>query len=404
MKKKIVLVLSILLSLLLVLSAWSKNDKWEERPDELLFAPDRILVKFKADIPQSAKAALHHMHGGMVVDVIPELDVHVVQIPQNKVKEKVRAYLNETLVEFAEPDYIAFAIQTPFNPNDPAFIAGSQWALTKIQAPYAWYITKGKPEIKIAICDTGIDQNHEDLSPNKIVANKNFTWPWSFTVDDKYGHGTHVAGFAAAATNNGKGLAGVGFDSKLMNAKVLGDNGSGYYSWIANGIIWAADNGAKVINLSLGGYSASSTLESAVNYAWGKGCVLVAAAGNDNKSTPLYPANYANCIAVAATDNNDAKASWSNYGSWVDIAAPGVDIYSTMPNHSNRIGIRNYGYLSGTSMATPHISGVAALVWATSYGTSAAAVRDRILNTADEAGTMWSTYGIKRVNAYNAVK
>lgn len=360
-------------------------------------APDQILVKFLPGEAEDIKAAVHQWHGGRVVGVIPGIDVQVVKIPENKVREKVEAYKGEASIEFAEPDYIAEAI---FIPSDLYF--GKQWGMVKIQAPDAWDITQGSFEVKVAICDTGIDQNHEDLL-GKIVANKNFTL--SRTVDDLYGHGTHVAGIAAAVTNNGRGVAGVGFNSSLMNVKVLGDTGTGYYSWVASGIIWAADNGAKVINLSLGGTSSSTTLEGAVNYAWGKGCVIVAAAGNSNTSVPLYPAYYANCIAVAATDQNDAKASFSNYGTlWVDIAAPGVDIFSTMPNHRNRIGILNYGYLSGTSMSAPHVAGVAAIVWTTGYDTNAYSVRSRVEDTADKAGTMWSTYGIKRVNAFNAVK
>jgi len=396
--KKILLMLSILLSLFFVLSAWSQNDDVEEQSTQFPYASDRILVKFKEVTPEKMKAAVHQWHGGKLLDIIPEIDVHVVQIPKNKVKQMLRFYQREEFVEFAEPDYVAFAIGTP---NDPYF--GKQWGIDKIDAPEAWNKTQGLSKIKIAICDTGIDQDHEDLA-GKIVANKNFTWPWSMTVDDKYGHGTHVAGIAAAVTDNGKGVAGVGFKSSLMNAKVLNDSGSGNYSWIANGITWAANNGAKVINLSLGGTSPSSTLKNAVDYAWSKGCVIVAAAGNDNTNAPLYPAYYDNCIAVAATDQNDAKASFSNYGTWVDIAAPGVDIFSTMPNHKNKIGIKNYGSLSGTSMATPHVSGVAALVWATAYGTSNATVRARIEDTAEEVGTIWSTYEIERVNAYKAVQ
>jgi hypothetical protein len=233
------------------------------------------------------------------------------------------------------------------------------------------------------------------------VANKNFTT--SSTVDDLYGHGTHCAGIAAATTNNSIGVAGVGFNTSLMNVKVLGDNGSGQYSWIANGITWAADNGAKVISLSLGGSSGSYTLQNAVNYAWNKGVVVVAAAGNNGNTASVYPAYYSNCIAVAATDQNDAKASFSTYGSWVDVAAPGVSIYSTLPNHSNSIGTTNYGSLSGTSMSTPHVAGLAALVWATSYGTSNTSVRSRIESTADAisgTGTYWK-YG--RINANKAV-
>jgi len=149
-----------------------------------------------------------------------------------------------------------------------------------------------------------IKSSHEDLT-GKVVAAKNFTT--SRTTDDKYGHGTHVAGIAAAVTNNSKGVAGAGVNCSLMNGKVLGDNGSGAYSWLINGIIWAADNGANVSNMSLSGSSESQALLDAVNYAWGKGVVLVAAAGNNGNSTPVYPAFYDNVIAVAATDQNDNR-------------------------------------------------------------------------------------------------
>ncbi len=358
------------------------------------FAPDQILVKFKPGAPEGVAAQVHSKLGGQVVQVIPRIDVHVVRIPLGKVPEFVRAYLLEDWVEFAEPDYIATAFLVP---NDPGY--ANQWALPKIQAPQAWDLTTGSSAVRIAILDTGIDQDHEDLKA-KIVANRNFTT--SKTVDDRYGHGTHVAGIAAAITHNGRGVAGVGFNTSLMNVKVLGDNGSGQYSWIANGIIWAADNGAHVINMSLGGSSTSSTLESAVKYAWNKGVVLVAAAGNNNTSSPSYPAYYAECIAVAATDQNDAKASFSNYGSWVDIAAPGVSIYSTLPNHPNRIGVRNYGSLSGTSMAAPHVAGVAALVKARYPSWTHSQIRDRLLASVDP--TTGFSPALGRINAYEAVQ
>lgn len=390
--KKLILVPLLIIGL--VLSAMG-GLAFAQTPDKAKgHAPDQILVKFQPGTPERAKADVHQRQGGRVVDIIPAIDVQVVRIPENKVKEKVRDYKGEVSVSFAEPDFIAEAV---FTPNDPYF--GKQWGMVKIQAPEAWDITQGSSAVKIAILDTGIDQNHEDLAA-KIVANKNFTR--SRTVDDRYGHGTHVAGIAAALTNNGKGVAGVGFNSSLMNGKVLGDDGLGQYSWVASGIIWAADNGAQIINLSLGGTSASDTLKSAVDYAWGKGSVLVAAAGNSNTDAPLYPAYYENSIAVAATDENDAKASFSNYGAWVDIAAPGVSIFSTMPNHKNRIGILNYGSLSGTSMSTPHVAGVAALVFAAKSGWTNAEVRTRIESSVDL--TTGFTTAIGRVNAYKAVQ
>jgi len=358
------------------------------------FAPDQILVRFTPGTDEGAVADVHRRLGGQPVQVIPRIGVQVVRIPLGRVPDMVQAYLAEGVVEFAEPDYVAVAFYVP---NDPGY--SNQWALPKIEAPLAWDLTKGSSTIRVAILDTGIDQNHEDLGA-KIVANRNFTT--SRTVDDRHGHGTHVAGIAAAITDNGRGIAGVGFNSVLMNGKVLGDNGSGQYSWVASGIIWAADNGAHVINMSLGGSSSSTTLEDALKYAYNKGVVLVAAAGNNNTSSPSYPAFYAECIAVAATDQSDAKASFSNYGTWVDIAAPGVSIYSTLPNHRNRIGTRNYGSLSGTSMAAPHVAGVVALLETRYPGMSNANIAQKLISTADP--TTGFSPALGRVNAHKAVQ
>ena len=391
---KIALVASMLVWLVFIGLAWAQNQPFEDSW-QLPYASDRILVKFNPLTHESMKAFLHRWHGGRVIDIIPELDVHVVQIPENRIGQKLRAYLREPWIEYAEPDFVAHAF---FEPNDPGF--ESQWGAIIIQTPEAWDITTASPDVRIAVCDTGIDQNHADLM-GKIVANKNFTS--SRSIDDKFGHGTHVAGIAAAGSNNARGVAGVGFSSSLMNVKVHGDNGSGYYSWVAKGITWAADNGAKVINLSLGGPAGSGTLQKAINYAWDKGCVIVAAAGNDGNGNPSYPAYYDHCIAVAATDPNDSKATFSNHGFWVDVAAPGVDIYSTLPNHKNQMGPRNYGTLSGTSMAAPHVAGVAALVWATEHGTNNSAVRVRIETTGDDLEGILGNDGMGRVNAYRAV-
>jgi thermitase len=360
---------------------------------------DQILVKFKDGVSSAAIGRIHAANGASVIGKIDRLGVQILKVPAGKVAESVQSYRKNSAVDYAEPDHIAIAYGVP---NDTYY--GQQWGMTQINAPDAWGVTMGSGSIMIAILDTGVDLDHQDLA-SKIVSSKNFSS--SNTVDDKYGHGTHVAGIAAAVTNNGMGVAGVGYNCSIMNVKVLGDTGSGSYSGIISGIIWAADNGAKVINMSLGGSSGSTTLESAVDYAWSKGVVVVAAAGNSGATDPSYPAYYANCIAVAATDANDAKASFSNYHSsnnpWVDVAAPGVNIYSTMPNHRNKIGPRNYDTLSGTSMASPFVAGLAGLVWASSYGTSATHVRDRVESTADTVGTIWSTYGIKRINAYKAV-
>ncbi|MBI4286562.1 MAG: peptidase S8 [Chloroflexi bacterium] len=391
MKKRLILVTVLLVALLLLLTSSAVFAKSSD--DDGDHAPDRILVKFRAGTTDVEKDKHHGKHGGTVEEDIPELGIQVIKVTANTAKAKAKEYKADADVEFAEPDYV---YQADFVPNDPYL--SSQWALAKIQALEAWDITQGSSTVRIAVLDTGIDQNHEDLAA-KIVANKNFTN--SRTVDDRYGHGTHVAGIAAAITNNSKGVAGVGYNARLMNVKVLGDTGSGYISWIANGITWAANNGAKVINLSLGGYSASDTLKNAIDYAWSKGVIIVAAAGNDNTSTLHYPSYYVNTIAVAATGQTDAKASFSNYGDWVDIAAPGVSILATLPNHNNRIGIKNYGYLSGTSMATPHVAGVAALLFAAHPEWTNAEVRAKLEASVDPTTGFTTTIG--RVNALKAV-
>jgi thermitase len=389
------------------------------------YAPDRILIKFRAGTAESLKASIHGLHGGKVKQIIKGIDVQVVEVPADKVKEKIKAYKGEANVEYAEPDYVVSAdpligLATLTNPNDYFFY--DQWALNNtgqsvpgvtdppgqgtpgttdadIDALEAWEITQGSSEVKIAILDTGIDQDHEDLA-TKIVANSNFSD--SPTYDDLAGHGTHVAGIAAAITNNdSKGIAGIAIKSVLLNGKVLNDSGIGYNSWIASGINWAVAQKAKVINLSLGGSGYSLTVANAIYNAWNNGCIIVAAAGNNGNTSPFYPAYYSNCIAVAATDQSDVRASFSNYGSWVDIAAPGVNIISTYPVHPYT---NYYAYASGTSMASPHVAGVAALVWASEYGTSNSNVRSRIQSTADPisgTGTYWQN---GRVNALNAVE
>jgi thermitase len=236
-------------------------------------------------------------------------------------------------------------------PNDPYL--DEQWALSQIQMPKSWQITTGNSEILVAILDTGIDQNHEDLR-GKVVAEVNFTD--SPTPSDIYGHGTHIAGIIAANGNNGVGIVGMAPQTQLMNAKIANDKGRCQAAALAKGIIWAVNNGANVINISVELEEPSPELEGAVNFAWSQGVVIVAAAGNESSQSPVYPAYYENCIAVAATKQDDTLAPLSNYGDWVDVAAPGFNIYSTLPDNV-------YGYKSGTSFASAYVSGLAALLF-----------------------------------------
>lgn len=390
-----------LLFLLIFLVIFSPKSSFAQKPEWGKFSQNEIIVKVK---PQFSEENLKPLNNRLKTEIRQKLlmpKTFVLKVPQGKVKDFQKLLSQYPIFDYVEPNYEMEALEVT---NDPSL--SKQWGLYKIQAASesgesAWNVSKGDPSVKIAILDTGIDRNHEDLA-SKMVVWKNFS---SSSVDDKYGHGTHVAGIAAAVTNNLKGVAGTGYNSTLMSVKVLNDQGSGYISWIANGIRWAADNGASVINLSLGGYDSSQTLLDAVNYAWGKNVVIVAAAGNDNITSKLYPCAYEKVICVAATDENDNKASFSNYGSsWIDVAAPGVNIFSTFPNHSYRINkARNYDYGSGTSMAAPHVSGLAGLIWSTSYGTNNLSVRSRLEQTTDNISGVGSYYQFGRINAYRAV-
>lgn len=404
--------------LAVIIGALNKNIAIAE--DKNNFVKGEVLVKFKEGVGSKEVNEIHKKLGGKVKSEIPGINVQVLDAGKKNTGELISDYAKNSKVKYAEPNFIASALTTDTyfekqwgmnnfgqqtcNTAGNICTAGAEDA--DIDAPEAWAIASGSSEIKIAILDSGIDLNHPDLK-NKIAASVNLTAA-SNTENDLYGHGTHVAGIAAADTNNGAGVAGVGYNSKLLNVKVLGDDGYGAYSWIANGIYWAVQNGAKVINMSLGANRKSSALEDAVNFAWNNGVVLTAAAGNSSNPSKTYPAYYNNVIAVAATNNNDVKTSFSSYGSWVDVTAPGENIYSTFPTHDfylqNKYGrSKNYDFGSGTSMSTPHVSGLAALLWSTEFGTDNSTVRSRIETTADivsGTGTYWA-WG--RINACNAV-
>lgn len=384
------------LSFLILLSAgFLINTSLAKTQQRVLGAasPDEIIVKYRETTPETEKENVRKAHKTSVRHKIKNIRAEVLVIHEGTVDENIKQLNKNPHVEYAEPNYKAEAFGIT---NDTSL--SQQWGLFKINAANqtatsAWDVTTGDAIIKVAVLDTGIEESHPDLL-GKVIGNTNFTT--SPTAYDQNGHGTHVAGITAAATNNQSGVAGTGYNTALLNGKVLGDDGSGYYSWIANGIVWAADQGAQVINLSLGGSSSSLALQDAINYAWSKGVVIVAAAGNSNSSSPNYPAYYTNAIAVAATDSNDKKASFSNYGSWVDVAAPGTSIYSTYKGNS-------YATLSGTSMASPFTAGAAALIWAKGICTTNNCVREHLEQTADQIAGTGSLWSRGRINAYSAV-
>ena len=257
-----------------------------------------------------------------------------------------------------------------------------RWGVSKIEAPQAWQITRGDQSIIVAVLDTGINKDNQDLT-DRVVAEDNFTD--SPTSDDLYGHGTHMAGTIAA----------IAPECRLMNVKVADDMGRCEPSVVARGIIWAVDHGAKVINISLA-MRASPNLEEAVNYAWSQGAILVTAAGNKGGSEPSYPAYYTNCLAVAGTNDNDSLALLSSHGDWVDVAAPGFNIYSELPQNQ-------YGYKTGTSAAGTHVSGVAALVFSVAEDSNGnAAVNDEVRWAIENSCTPIAEDGVGQglVNAF----
>lgn len=304
---------------------------------------------------------------------IPQLRVEVVKSKEALMPVKLRALRQSPYVVSAEPNYLATAQETL--PNDPEL--GRQWGLRVIDAATGWDLETGASDVVIAVVDTGVDFRHPDLS-DKLVAG------WDFvngddTPQDDNGHGTHVAGIAAASTNNGVGVAGMAWGARIMPIKVLDASGSGTYADVAAGIVYAADHGAQVINLSLGGIAPSMALEEAVNYAHDRGAVVVAAAGNRGSAGVIYPARYPNAIAVAAVDPGLNPASFSSYGPEVDIAAPGVGIHSTLLGGG-------YGEMSGTSMAVPYVAGAAALLESLDRSGLPEQVRTALENAASDLG------------------
>ena len=369
----------------------------DKSPDGIPYVAGELLVTYKDGASRQEADAIVREAGARTEKKIPAVETRLVSLPdiQDKKTQKGRAQAlkrekqvleKKPAVEEVDYNYI---VKANFTPNDPGF--RNQYGLAKVRSPKAWNYSRGGG-VKVAVIDSGIDASHPDLR-GKIAAQKDFVNGDS-TAEDQTGHGTHVAGIAAANTNNRAGVAGACPACKLLVARVLGPDGAGTVADVIEGITWSADNGAKVINLSLGHRGALAAEEDAVNYAWNKGAVVVGAAGNGATSQRLYPAAYTRAMAVSATDQNDRRAKFSNYGDWVDVAAPGVRILSTVPG--------SYGYKSGTSMSTPHVSGLAALISAQGY--SAAQVRNRIEATATDLNPRGKDpfFGHGRIDAYRA--
>ncbi len=331
--------------------------------------PGQLHVKFVPGQGSGLNAAIQAQE----LHYTSAIGLSLVKLPAGMSVEQGLAYYRaKPGVSYADPVWIRRA---DWVPNDPKW--SQQWGPQKIKCVQGWDVMRGNTNTTIAIIDTGIDKTHEDLA-GKVFGGHDFVNDDDDAQDD-HGHGTHCAGTAAGITNNGIGIAGVAPNCPLMPVKVLSAGGSGTSEWVINGMIFAADNGAKILSMSLGSSGSSSGEQDAVRYAIGKGAIVIAAAGNHGTTALHYPAAYPECVAVASTTQSDTRSSFSAYGDWVDVAAPGSGILSSVPGNG-------YEAWDGTSMATPHVAGLAGLIKSIWPNATVAQLRAQIENNCDFVG------------------
>lgn len=362
-------------------------------PPESSFVRGRVLVEVRDGITDATLGKMVEVPGHKRRK-IGQSRMHIIDLPGHASERAVVERLRRNVhVTFAELDHL---VQSTLAVNDPYI--GSAWHVNKIGAPAAWDTTMGTG-VTIAILDSGIETAHPDLAPN-LVAGYNL-YASNNDLTDVCGHGTLVAGAAAAVSNNGMGVAGIAGQSRIMPLRVayLKTDGGCYasYSTVANGLIYAADHGARVANVSYGGVSTSSSVTSAANYLKSKGGLVFVSSGNTGTDQGYAP-NSA-MIVVGATDSGDARASWSSYGSFVSLSAPGSGIWTT------RTGA-GYGSVNGTSFASPVAAGVAALMMATAPSLSNSRIESLLFSTAIDLGAAGRDpyYGYGRVDAAAAVQ
>jgi subtilisin family serine protease len=351
--------------------------------------PDELLVGFHGGVSDADADGAHRSAGARRVERVRGLNVDRVSASAASGEATARALARDPRVKFVERNR---RVSPDFAVNDPSF--GNQWHLAKIAAPTAWDVAPGAPGIVVAVVDSGVDGTHPDLA-GRLVAGYNF---FSSNIDtsDVYGHGTLVAGTVAAAGNNGTGVSGVAWRSQIMPVRVSDATGVAYISAIANGIIWAVDRGARVVNVSFSGVAGSPTIMNAAQYARSKGAVVVASAGNcgcvDATAENVY------VLSVSATDQNDGLATFSSRGNYVDVSAPGVTILTTARGGG-------YAWAQGTSFSSPVVAGVVALMMQTNAALLPAELVTLVKANADDRGALgWDpSFGFGRVNAYRAV-
>lgn len=356
--------------------------------EEAQWVPGRLLVQPRAGLPEAEFDKIIKKQGGKQIGKIEGINVRIIQLPPQASEKAVEALLKKNKhVKFAERDMIV----RPGSTNDPYY--SSAWHLPKIGAPNAWSTSTGSAVV-VAILDSGVDPVHPDLA-GKLVAGWN-AFDGNTDTRDVYGHGTKVAGAAAAATNNSTGVAAVAGGASIMPIRVTGTDGYGSWSAIANGITWAADRGARVANLSFYGIETSSTARSAAQHMKNKGGLVVTAAGNYGREETITPSD--TMVTVSATDSGDNLTSWSSYGNFVDIAGPGASIYTTVNGGG-------YGAASGTSFASPVTAGVVALMMAANPALSGVEIEKRLYASALDLGAAGfdKYFGHGRVDAAAAV-
>ncbi len=343
---------------------------------EKRFAPDQIMVRFNQVATKQSIDTTIEIYESKMLKKLSGDNLYLLQIPENSSVEEMVYVMNQNpMVKYAGPNFIARIAVTPndtffdfqyalFNSGQNIGPPGSPQGVDRadIKATAAWEETKGDEVIIVAVIDTGIDFQHPDLQNKVVSGGYDFVNDDSDANDDN-GHGTFVAGIVAAETNNNEGVAGVAWNCKILPIKAMDAEGSGYYSDVIEGIYHAADNGADVINLSLGGEDTDLFLEEALEYATvEKNVVIVAAAGNEAGAV-LYPAAYDEfCLAVSVTDYKDNRVEWSNFGPEIDVAAPGERIIGCVPTWYFGEGSIPYGWGEGSSFASPHVAGLAALL------------------------------------------
>ncbi len=374
-------------------------------------APSQVVVKFRSTAASRSVTDFMSAAGAHTLSRSAPGRATLVTVNGDP-QAAVLRFQQSGLVDYAEPNY---KVTGNFTPNDPKTGgARGQYGPALMGVDKAWNLTLGDPRIIIGVVDTGGDLSHPDLV-HQFVPGYNVVAKGAEPPKDDNGHGTHVSGIVAAEADNGIGIAGVAPHCRVMPVKALDRKGEGYTYDIAEGIYWAVDHGARVINMSLGGRGASQSLQDAVAYALSKKVPLVAAMGNGDEhgvgqNWPTFPAAYPGVISVGAVDRSKTLTEFSNFGSWISISAPGSEIMSTLPTYpvyqtTTASYQNNYDAMSGTSMASPMVAGVVALMLSRYPNMTPAQVKAKIESTARHLGDAGFNdhYGYGLIDAYKAV-